>query len=73
MGKKKAFSRIVYGLVGLSSISGIIFMVSSWSTFWTTMGWTAIPFLLLVIGGLNWGIVAITGNRNKDLFGTMGL
>jgi len=73
MGKMKNLSRIVYGLVGVSSLFALYFMFSGWSNFWSTMGtMSAIAFILLTIGGLNWGIVAISGNRDNDLFGFLG-
>jgi uncharacterized membrane protein YuzA (DUF378 family) len=58
--------RVVYGLIGVAGVGSLWWMLSSWSEFWS-MGWfTSIAIMLLIIGGLNWGIVAVTGK--KDLF-----
>jgi len=62
--------RVVYGLVGIAGISSLVWMFMSWSEFWSMGFLPVILIILLIIGGLNWGIVAITGK--KDLLGLLG-
>lgn len=64
--KLQKFGRIVYSLVGLTGLIALIYMIFNLSTFFTTMGfWGALGYIVLMIGGLNWGIKSIF---NKDLF-----
>jgi uncharacterized membrane protein YuzA (DUF378 family) len=64
------FARIVYGLVGLSAVLSVDKIRVNWTQFVTTMTtYELILISLLLIGGLNWLIVAISGDRNVDLFG----
>lgn len=69
----KLVSRIVYSLVGITGVSSAIWAGMNPSTFLGMSGLSIAAFSIAVIGGVNWGIVAITGNRDKDLFGLLGL
>lgn len=71
---KDMLSRIVYGLVGTAAVASVIIFVTDNFNAFKVMDITSqIIISLLVIGGLNWGIVALTGDRDKDLFGLLGL
>lgn len=64
--KIKGFVRIIYGLVGLAGLYALYFMVSDLSGFWSKMDLVSgIGYILLEIGGLNWGIKSVF---DKDLF-----
>lgn len=72
--KMNWFSRTVYSLVGVAGGYSLIWMLASWQSFWGSMPLVAnLAVILLTVGGLNWGIVAITGDCKKDLFGLLGL
>lgn len=68
--KMKLISKIVYSLVGLSAVASAIWAFT-FEDFLNMPLWSIIAIILLIIGGLNWGIVAITGDRTKDLFGLL--
>ena len=61
--------RLIYALVGVSGIWSLLWAFMNWAEFSDMTLLSRIAFMLLVIGGINWGIVSITGKRNKDLFG----
>lgn len=66
--KWKKIGRWIYGAVGLTALISFIWAVIKIShhAFFQTMGFFgSIGFIILTIGGLNWGIKAIFG---KDLF-----
>lgn len=67
------FTRVVFALVGVTGLGSFLWALFSWSTFVTMPFWSIVAFVVAVIGCLNWGIVAVTGNRTKDLFGLLGL
>lgn len=71
MGKKKfSVSRLVYGLVGVAAIVGLVQLL--WTGSFGLMSWWEIVLIsLLLVGGFNWGIVALTGD--KDLLKLLGL
>lgn len=73
MAKIKWLSRLVYWLVGLSGIYALIFMVMSWSVFVEMGILNILAYILVMIGAINWLIVGIAGDRNKDLFGLLKL
>ena len=75
MAKKeiKPITRVIYGLVGISAAIGGWAIATGFKAA-LAAGW--FPFTtgaLLTIGGLNWGVVAITNDRNKDIFGLLKL
>lgn len=64
----KATGWIVYAIVGLTALISLIWAIYSvvQGGFYLKMGfWGSIGFWILTIGGLNWGVKAISG---KDLF-----
>ena len=74
--KKKKMSMIaliIYAAVGITGLISLIWALFSWDTFTSMPLWSIFAFVIAVIGSLNWGIVAITRNRMKDLFGLLGL
>ena len=73
MAKMKWLSRLVYGLVGFAGLYALIFMIVGWSQFAGMGILNIIAYVLVMIGGVDWGFVAITGDRNKDLFGLLKL
>jgi len=68
----KTIARIIYGLVGLAGLFGLGFILFGGSTFWGMPIKEILTIILLTIGGVNWGIVAITGKREKDLLQLLG-
>jgi uncharacterized membrane protein YuzA (DUF378 family) len=69
--KKGTIKRIIYGIIGIVALMSTIWALMDIKTFFTTMGlWGSIGYWLLVIGGLNWGLVAIF---KKDLFEMLGM
>lgn len=75
MGKYKMsmLARLVYGIVGLTGLGSLIWAIMFWGTFLEMPFWSIFAFILCVIGSLNWGIVAVTRDRKKDLFGLLGI
>lgn len=71
--KMNKLSRTVYALVGFTGLGSLLWALFSWSVFINMPFWSIVAFIIAVIGGVNWGIVALTGDRNKDLFGLLGL
>jgi uncharacterized membrane protein YuzA (DUF378 family) len=69
----KMLARFVYGAVGVAGVGTLWWMINNLSTFQGMEMWSQIGFVLLLIGGLNWGIVALTGDCKKDLFGLLKL
>lgn len=69
---KRWTARVVYGAVGISAVVSLIWMLT-FAGFWDMPMWSIVAIILLIVGGLNWGIVAITGKRSKDLFGLLKL
>jgi uncharacterized membrane protein YuzA (DUF378 family) len=68
---KKNIRRTIYGVVGIVGVGTAAWAGFNWATF-TDMGiWGITSFSLLTIGGINWGVVSLTGN--KDLFQLIGL
>jgi len=66
MGK---FSRWVYGVVGIAGGYSLVWLIMNG---FSGMGFLAsLSYVLLTVGGVNWGLVAITGDRDKDLFGLL--
>lgn len=64
----KKIGFVVYGVVGITALISLIWAIYEISKgyFFSTMGfWGSLGFLILTIGGLNWGIKFIMG---KDLF-----
>jgi uncharacterized membrane protein YuzA (DUF378 family) len=62
------FGRIVYGIVGITGLSSAIWagIKISQNSFFSTMGtYGTIGFIILTIGGINWGIKSLF---NKDIF-----
>ncbi len=59
-------ARIIYSIIGITGVLALLFLVISFSSFFPTMGlFGSLGYILLMIGGINWGIKAIFG---KDLF-----
>ena len=73
MAKMNMISRVVYSLVGITGVGSAVWAVTNLDKFLGMGGLSIAAFSIAVIGGVNWGIVAITGNRDKDLFGLLGL
>lgn len=77
MVQKKSYlswKRLVFSLVGFSGLYALIWMFTHLKTFFVSMSlFAAIAFILLMVGGLNWGVVAITGDARKDLLYCLGL
>jgi uncharacterized membrane protein YuzA (DUF378 family) len=70
---ENVIARTIYGLVGVASAASIIAFVYDFNAFKVMGLFNQIIISLLIIGGLNWLIVALTGDRDKDLFGLLGL
>ena len=66
-------SRTIYGVVGLVGLGSAIWAGANIDTFLSMPLWSIGAFVIADIGALNWGIVSITGDRDKDLFGLLGL
>jgi len=63
--------RIIYGLIGLAALWGTVSFLLDIPIILSMPIYAIILIVLLLIGGLNWGIVAITGE--KDIFELIGL
>lgn len=67
-------ARGVYLLAGAVGIGSAIWAGMNWTTFVTEMGIVAnIAFGVATIASVNWLPVGITGKRDMDLFGIIGL
>lgn len=73
MKKPTTFGRIVYGAVGITGLSSAIWALTNPDKFGDMSVWASIAFLIAVLGSVSWGVVAITNNRTKDLFGLLAL
>ena len=64
MGKKlwKFVKRAIYGLVGASGVVKVVGLFSQ-----ALVKFDSTATVLLTIGGLSWGVVAITGDEREDL------
>lgn len=71
--KMSMFARLIYLLVGVAGVSSLVWFVSNLDKQAEMGFWGVVAFIILVIGGVNWLIVAITGKRSKDLFGLLKL
>lgn len=73
--KKKIslLARIIYAIVGITGVGSLLWALFHWETFTSMPFWSIIAFTIAVIGSVNWGIVAISNDRKKDLFGLLGL
>lgn len=71
MAKRKIgmFQTIVYGLVGASGVLALGSLLGMEVGTNVQM----IADVLLVVGGVNWGLVALMGDSEKDLLGLLGL
>jgi len=68
MAKIKMMERFVYGLVGAAGSLGVFYAVSDWTTFQSTMPLLSqVAYWLLVVGGLNWGVIAFRNDTEKGL------
>jgi uncharacterized membrane protein YuzA (DUF378 family) len=68
MVKMSLLKRVIYGLVGLAGVFGLGFLILSFNVWASTMNfWSGASYVLLMIGGLNWGAVAITGKEDMNL------
>lgn len=67
--RMKLWNRIIYGAVGVAGIGTLWWLIQDWATYVNMGLWTSIGIVLLTIGGINWGIVAISGKKSEDLFG----
>lgn len=73
MGKMNKFVRWLYGVIGLVGVGTLFWVFGNLDQF-KTMGWFAnLSFVIGVVAMVNWGVVAITGKRDKDLFGLLML
>lgn len=62
--------KIVYGLVGIAAVYSIVLFAMDIATLTGMPILVIIATILLLIGGINWGIVAIA---DKDLLELIGL
>ena len=67
---KWSIKRMILALVGLAGISAFYSIITGWDAFVAMVWLMSVSTMLLAIGGLSWGFVAVTG---KDLLSTIGL
>lgn len=66
--KMSWFKRLIYGIVGLAGLFALLYMIFMFDAWSSTMKfWSGASYVLLMIGGLNWGAVALTGKEDKNL------
>lgn len=71
MAKMSTTRRTIYSSVGISGLFGLWFIIFGGTNFWSMSILQITAIMLLTIGGLNWGVVALT--KNKDLLQLLNL
>ena len=73
-GMKKAsmFARVVYALAGIDGLILLGDAIFGWNLMVSPVGKWVLG-IVGIVALINWLPVAITGKRNKDLFGLIGL
>lgn len=66
---KAWIKKLVYGAVGIAGVGSLFWLLTNWSSFIAMEWYSIVAIVLLVVGGINWGLKAVAG---KDLFGLIG-